>query len=443
MGFFGVLVGYNVARATRPVPHGPNVVVIILDAWRADAFNDSVTPELRAYAERNAVSYTQARSCASWTIPSMGSIFTGMYVDSHGYRSGPGRDVVCPTVAQVFRNAGYDTTALVANRLIDRQHTICEGFDDYSFWSWPPVLQRLHFFHTNWYGPAVRTAIEVPLGWETSVELTNRFERFLDEPRRRPYFLWVHYMDPHSPYTPPPGYYRPSDERYIEPFYRHWRWRRDPHHRLYLNECTFMDDLLGERILPRLEADRNTIVVITGDHGEEFWEHGTWEHGKTVYEPVIHVPMLISVPNRPAGEVATPVSQVDLAATLLELASLPRPPGMQGKPLPLSDEEAIPKPIFVGSEFTKHVAAEGREDAIISWPYKLIVLHEDMSKPGKFFDLEEDPGELHPLPEDDVSARLRARIQQWKRLTKKRESVDRTPMEVGAEADLRALGYIQ
>jgi arylsulfatase A-like enzyme len=443
VGFVAVLAGQHVARATRPVPHGPNVVFIVLDAWRADAFYDTLTPNLYSFGENNCVYYKQARSCASWTVPSMSSIFTGQYVDSHAYRSGPCRDEVSPTLAQLFRNAGYDTTALVANRLIDRQHTICEGFDDYRFWSWPPLLRGLHFFHTNWYGPAMRTVTEIPLGWETSRELTVQFDRFLNQPRSRPYFLWVHYMDPHSPYTPPPGYYLPRDEFFLRKYKPNKKWRRFGHHRLYLNECTYMDDLLGWRILPKLAEDDNTIVIITGDHGEEFWEHGVVEHGKSVYEPVIRVPMLISVPGQTPAVVNAPVSQIDLAPTILKLAGLKIPPSMQGKPLPFSDAEAKIKPTFVGSMFTKPLDPEERKDAVIAWPYKLIVRHEDMSQPGEFYDLSRDRLEENPLPEDETAARLRARIQQWKRDTVNRRAVDRTPVDVASEADLRALGYIQ
>jgi hypothetical protein len=103
----------------------------------------------------------------------------------------------------------------------------------------------------------------------------------------------------------------------------------------------------------------------------------------------------------------------------------------------------VAKPVFVGSAFTRPLTPEDREDAIIAWPYKLIVRHDDMNQPGKYFDLRHDPAELNPLPEDETAARLRARIQLWKGRVGKREAVDRTPLEVADEVDLRALGYIQ
>jgi arylsulfatase A-like enzyme len=443
--FVAVVVGRNAARELRPVPHGPNVVLIVLDAWRADAFRAGLMPHLKGYAQRNAVTYTRVWSSASWTSPSMGSIFTGQYPDSHRYRLGPARDEVSPTLAQIFRGAGYDTTAFVANRLIDRHHPIVEGFDDFTYWSWPPLLQGTHFFHTNWYGPAARDVIQAKLCSDTSRILTLLLGRYLARPHGRPYFLWVHYMDPHTPYTPPQGYYRPDDEKFIKSYRPNLPWRRHAYHRLYEGECAFVDDLLAPMVLPALEADENTIVVITSDHGEEFMEHGEFEHGKTVYEAALRVPLIISIPGVEPAAVKTPLSQLDLTPTILKYAGLDVPDTMQGRPLPVTDSPAPPRPIFVGSDFTKPRIRGPREDAIIVWPYKLIVKHEDMAKGGKFYNIAKDRRERKPLVENETAARLRARIQSWKKTTKKRERPDLSVMDgVGADAaDLRALGYIK
>jgi arylsulfatase A-like enzyme len=444
--FVVVVAGRHAARALRPVPHGPNVVLIVLDAWRADAFREALMPHLYDYAERDAVTYTRVWSSASWTSPSMGSIFTGQYADAHRFRLGPGRDEVSPTLAQIFREAGYDTTAFVANRLIDRHHPIVEGFDDYTYWSWPPFLQWTHFFHTNWYGPAARDVLHDKLCSDTSRKLTLMLGRYLARPHERPYFLWVHYMDPHTPYTPPPGYYRPDDEKFIKSYRPNLLWRRQAYHRLYEGECTFVDDLLAPMVLPTLEADENTIVVITSDHGEEFMEHGEFEHGKTVYEAALRVPLILSIPGVEPAVVTTPVSQLDLTPTILKYAGLEVPETMQGLPLPLADSAEPPRPIFVGSEFTKPRIRGPREDAIIVWPHKLIVKHEDMAEGGKYYNVRTDAGESNPLAEDETAARLRARIQSWKKTVKKRGRPDLSTIEdVGAAdaADLRALGYIQ
>ncbi len=444
VGFVALVAARWAEETFRPVAHGPNVVLVVLDAWRADAFRDSLTPNLHAYAEKNAVVYRRAWSAASWTTPSMGSVFTGQYVDTHVARSGPRADVLSPTLAQLFRDAGYETTALVANRLVDRHSPLTDGFDNFVYWQWPPLLHATCFYYTNWYGPAFRTLAERKLGPETSRKLTVLLGRYLARPHRRPYFLWVHYMDPHAPYSPPPGYYLPRDEKFIKQYRPKMESRRFAHHRLYEGECTFVDDLLTPMVLPALAAaGDDTIVIFTADHGEEFWEHETWDHGKSVYEAAVRVPLFIAAPGQAPAKVKTPVSQVDLAPTILALAGLETPATFQGRPLPLSDGEHELQPIFVGSEFTRPKKRGPREDAVVVWPYKLIVRHEDMSRPGKYFNLRRDPGEQKPLPEDETSARLRLRIQSWKRTVERNGRAEVSTLDAVGAADLRALGYIE
>ncbi|UCH78130.1 MAG: sulfatase [Candidatus Coatesbacteria bacterium] len=443
VGFVAVAAARWAERTFRPVPHGPNVVIVILDAWRADAFRAGLTPHLHSYAEENAVIYRRAWSCASWTSPAMASLFTGQYYDTHRLRSGPLADDVSPTLAQAFRAAGYDTAALVGNRLLDRFSPIVDGFDDYRYWHWSPLLRALGFYHTNWYGPAMRTLLQQRLSPATSRELTVQFGRYLKRKHRRPYFLWVHYMDPHTPYSPPAGYYLPGDERYIREYYPKMKSRRFAHHRLYEGECAFVDDLLEPMILPTLAADDNTIVVITSDHGEEFWEHGNFDHGKSVYEPAVRVPLIISVPGVAPARLATPVSHVDLAPTLLSLAGLEIPAAMQGRPFPVALGPEAGTPVFVGSPFTPPRSRETRADALVAWPYKFIVNHEDMSRGGDLYDLAADAGERHPLSHNETTSLLRVRIQRWKHDTESRRPSVLPEAEGASEADLRALGYIQ
>jgi arylsulfatase A-like enzyme len=213
---------------------------------------------------------------------------------------------------------------------------------------------------------------------------------------------------------------------------------------LYEAECRYVDDLLGPLILPTLAASRDTVVVITADHGEEFLEHGTLEHGKSVYETVTRVPLIIAIPGEGAAVSDTPVSLVDLGPTLLDLAGIPLLPTMQGQSLSTPQEERQPRPIFVGSNFTyPENDPHPRKDALVAWPYKLILEHEDMTKPGEYYHLGLDPGETQPLPEDETASRLRSRLQEWKRTTRRRKMPDLSPMDTAAPADLRALGYVQ
>jgi arylsulfatase A-like enzyme len=444
-GFVAVAAARYVERELRPVPSGPNVVLVILDAWRHDAFCERLTPNLCAYATERGQVYTRAWAPASWTVPSMGSIFTGQFHDTHRARSGPLAGDDSPTIAQAFRAAGYDTAAAVGNPLVNRYHKVTDGFDNFVYWQWSPLLRATCFYYTNWYGPAVRGLIQRELGPEVSPRLTVLFGRYIARERRRPYFLWVHYMDPHGPYRPPPAYLLPRDKtpkgRKFSPREKRVRGR----HRRYKSECRYVDDLLGYMVLPTLAASRDTVVVITGDHGEEFLEHGYLDHGKTVYETVARVPLIIAIPGEEAAVSDTPISLVDLGPTLLDVVGLPLLPTMQGQPLPRPSGEAQLRPIFIGSPFTGTRTRKPlpRKDAIVVWPHKLILEHKGMRKPGEYYHLGLDPHETHPLPEDETASRLRSRLGEWKRTTGWREMPDLSPMDTAAPADLRALGYIR
>jgi arylsulfatase A-like enzyme len=137
------------------------------------------------------------------------------------------------------------------------------------------------------------------------------------------------------------------------------------------------------------------------------------------------------------------VSQVDLAPTILALAGLKAPPTMQGKPLPRRDGGAG-KPVFVGSNFIKvSEFIPDRQDAIIVWPWKLILPHDHMDAPGEFYNLSRDPGEREPLVENRVAELLRRELKAWKKATSERLGPTLEGDYGAAAADLRALGYIQ
>ena len=441
--FVVLVVAYPAARAARPVPRGPNVVVIVLDAWRADAFRPSLMPHLAAFARDRATVYPRAWSAAPWTLPAVATLVTGQYPDVHGARHGVLAAKFSRTMAQSFRAAGYDTAAVVGNRLLDRHDPTGAGFDDFYFWDWRGPLRAIRFYETNWYGPAVRELLHRDLGPETTVAISRRLERYISRRHRRPYLLWAHYMDPHVPYAPPPGYYLPRDERFIAAYHPRQKDERFAYHRLYEDECTFVDDQLAPA-LARLAASPNTVVVVTADHGEEFWEHKTFEHGKSVYETATRVPLILAAPGRAPRVDETPVSQVDLAATLLALAGLPPPATMQGRSFLAADGSTISRPVFVGSKFLQlKDYIPRRQDAIIMWPRKLILDDERPSAPGEYYDLAADPGETTPLAEDLYAREMRREFYAWKAVVDARRAGSVATAGDATAADLRALGYIK
>jgi arylsulfatase A-like enzyme len=438
---FAALIAYHlISPLARPVARGPDVVFIVLDAWRADAFNRELMPHLTAFAERRAVTFRNARATAPWTVPSMGSVFTGEYADVHErrHRQAPARRP--PTVARVLRDAGYDTHALTANRLLQRFSYVVDGFDYFYYAGDSPLLRLVHFYDTNWYGPALRKVLNKQPPCEYSLRLASRLERLTSTPGRRPRFIWAHFMDPHSPYAPPPGYYRKADAKYVRDFRPAIKSRAAAYRRIYDGECRFMDDVLAP-ILPRLTADGRTVVIVTSDHGEEFWEHETYEHGKSVYETALRVPLIVAVPGEPPTDFVPPVSLIDLGPTIVDAAGVGKSANMRGESL-LRPPDETPVLIYAGSRFTASPDYKPkRRDCVIWRDWKLIIPHEPNSRPSEFYDLRLDPEEQSPLlSRSDLVTALQSALSLWQE-TLSRDYVAELDEDFAAE--LRALGYLQ
>ncbi len=438
---FAGLVAYHViSPLARPLARGPDIFLVVLDAWRADAFNHELTPKLTSFAERHAITFRNARATAPWTEPSMGSVFTGEYPDEHARRhlmTPPERP---PTVARLLHDAGYDTHAVTANRLLQRFSYVVDGFDDFYFRGDSPLLRFVHFYDTNWYGPAIRRTVKREPTYETSRRLAERLDALASRPGRRPRFVWAHFMDPHTPYAPPPGYYLRGDERFIYEYRKRTKPRRFAHRRLYDGECRFMDDLLAP-ILEKIAANGRAVVILTSDHGEEFWEHKTYEHGKSVYETVLRVPLIIAAPGEPPANFNEPVTLLDLGPTVLDLAGVKKPLNMRGGSL-LRAPAGEPTLIYAGSKFTESPDYKPKRRNCVIWrDWKLILPHDGAPRAGEFYDLRVDPEEKEPLPgRRRLAQTLRVALTAWKETVSAGPAVN---VDEDHEAELRALGYIQ
>ncbi len=442
-GFALVVAAHVALPALRPVPRGPNILFIILDAWRADCFRPDLMPKLSAYAEKSAVVYPRTWACGPWTYPSMAAVFTGYYPDATNLWPKPRE--MHRTAAAYLRDAGYDTAAVVGNVVLEHYSPITTGFDYFIYWDWRPRLRAIHFYSTNWCCAPVREKYFPFKQYrpETSRAVTRLTAAYLAKPRRRPFFLWVHYMDPHEPYKPPPGYYDAGDEKYIQDHRPYLKERGEAYRRLYEGECKFLDDLLP-RVFDALADAGNTVVIITSDHGEEFWEHYTYSHGKSVYETVTRVPLIVAVPGRAPAVDNTPTSLIDLMPTFLHLAAVKAPADMPGQSLVGKPRGTGDKLIFIGGDYTDREDYQPpRRDAVILWPWKLSLQHWDMNAPGEYYNLAQDPGERRPLAEDALAKALRRKLKQWKTAVKPK---GREPPRAADFADaegLRALGYVR
>jgi arylsulfatase A-like enzyme/Flp pilus assembly protein TadD len=273
------------ARAPRIPADRPNVVLVTLDTTRADRLGcygraNAGTPNLDRLAARG-VRFADAWSVVPITLPSHLSMMTGCTPVAHGVRdNGDTRyDGRIPTLADRFAAVGYRTAAVVSATVLDSHWGASTGFGVYD---------------DRFGGNKERSA---------AATTTRALEILASS--TEPFFLWVHYFDPHQRYDPP----APFAARYPD----------DP----YQGEIASVDFELG-RLLAALEKTaRKSIVVVVADHGESLGEHGERTHGIFTYRSTLSVPFLIIGPGIPAGRVVSdPVSIVDLAPTVAELAGL-------------------------------------------------------------------------------------------------------------------------
>ena len=304
----------------------PNVLLVTIDTLRADrlgCYGGAPTPTLDALAARG-VRFATAIAHAPLTGPSHASLLTGLTPLRHGVRDNGRSSLVAtaPTLAEAFRGAGWRTVAFVSGFPLDHRFGFDRGFESYD-----DRLPR---------GSDRRRAAFVE---RTAERTTAAALRWLGTAApSAPWFLWVHYFDPHAPYEPPPEHAA------------HFPGRP------YDGEVAFVDAQLG-RLLQALEdgsAGRETLVLVTSDHGESLGEHGEETHGVFVYDATLRVPLVLAGPGVPKGRVSQTVARgIDVAPTLLALAGAPPLRGAEGRSLvpAFSGKELDDAPAYVESLF--------------------------------------------------------------------------------------------
>jgi arylsulfatase len=253
-------------------------------------------------------------------------------------------------LAELLKSHGYRTEAYNANPIMYGGLGFEDGFDVYI--EHGDVLPLVAFNKTTAYRfvKKLRDAIferSNVAGGDSTEWLTERLLRAFNKKRRRPLFLWAHYLDPHTPLTPPREYVRGTPE-FVEGALRFGRSETifyenlvvedlDVLIPLYEAEVRYVDDKFGG-VLTAMEDNgyfENSIIIVTADHGEEFFEHGEYGHGKTHYNEVISIPMFIYTPDGEPGTTDYPVSLIDIMPTVLEYvgAEVPSDTDMSGESL--------------------------------------------------------------------------------------------------------------
>jgi arylsulfatase A-like enzyme/Tfp pilus assembly protein PilF len=413
---FLALSGSLAAAQSAPKP-APNVVLITIDTLRPDHVgcygNKQIkTPNIDALAGEG-VRFERAFAVVPVTLPSHTTILTGTYPMLSGMHDFSGNKLspLQPTLASVLREAGYATGAVVGAAVLDSRFGLNQGFDFYYDHFDFSRLDEANLDEMERPGNIVADAA---LDW-------------LGKNAQKKFFLWMHLYDPHFPYRPP--------EPYAHEYADH----------LYDGEIAFADEQVG-RLLGFLKDKglyRNTLIVLSGDHGESLGEHGEKTHGFFIYNATMRVPLVIKLPESAAARTVTDlVSLVDLMPTVLAALGMEIPAQVQGRSLlpalredkgdrdrSLYGETYLPRLHFNWSEL------RGAENA----RYHFI----DAPRP-ELYDLTKDPGEVHNLfaekkaVAEEMRSKLVALIREY---SAGKEMAEKTGLDPALMERLKSLGY--
>ena len=416
-GFVAWISGRHAAR--------PNIVVILIDTLRADhlgayGYPRPTSPAIDEIAKTSVV-FERAYSTAPWTNPTIATLFTGYYpqelfpVAPHRLAIHQALPLAVDTLAERLHAAGYRTAALVDHPGIGPGLHYDQGFD---------VLVRL--FHEA--GVSAWGVTDPSFVFE---QVDRQFGSATS-----PFFLYLHLVYPHRPYVAPADYQQMFGPR----FTRLGPKQRDGVINAYDAEIRFTDDLIG-RIAGSLRQRRlwdETCVVILSDHGEGFWEHGVAEHGNSLFDELLHVPLILHPPaarGLAPERVARPVSLVDFWPTMLDLAGVDLPEPLRTRSLIRGGDSD--RPIFSESKHSRYLG----ESAVRSRGLKYIG---DLEH-GALFDLQADPGESNPLPgRPEVRAEMVAQLRQHQDSAlamRHHWGGEERPVDENTLQRLRALGY--
>lgn len=399
-----------------------NLVLITVDTLRADhlgcyGYRLETSPTIDALA-KSGVRFADATVQWPKTWPSMASMLTGTYPDTNGIRLSPRRPLppANVTLAEMLKDAGYRTAAVVSNANLSRHFAFDQGFEHF-------VEAWAARFKSETGESEFRNSPGLVKKYADATFVTDEAIRWVGEiPADQPFMLWAHYMEPHGPYIPPQKYATLFAGQYAS---KRLTVKEIPHYQLqydtasthlitdhgfymaqYDREIRYLDDELGRLFdaLDRTGRREQTLVVFTADHGESLGEHDYYfEHGRVPYQTTGQVPWIMSLPGRlPADEVLPmPVGLIDLVPTVLEILGLDRPASVEGVSLYATLRgESSEAPPFVYMEAGRYEPSQ----LVVRWgPWKLVHFRHprdrDELKRGEFalFNLHVDPGEVHDV----------------------------------------------
>jgi choline-sulfatase len=404
----------------------PNIILITLDTTRADRMGflgskRGLTPNLDALA-RQSVVFTRAYAQIPLTTPSHAVLLTGTY-PQFNHLDGlvqPLRPEL-PYLPDLLHQHGYHTAAFVGSMVLDPATDAAPGFD-----------RGFDFYDADFHNPQPGEDRYQSLE-RRAEDVANRAMAWLSQHQERPFFIWLHFYDPHEPYDPP------------EPFKAHYA--SEP----YDGEIAYTDSVVGSimEVLQRHGLYQNTVIAIAADHGEAFGEHGEKWHGMFLYDETIHVPLLLKLPaEKFAGErVEARVALADVAPSLLQAANLRIPATMQGQSLfPLMDapksagkeKKPLERAIYSETNYAHRVFGWSE---LRSWRAQKYLYVQAPKK--ELYDQLSDPDALKNLATTAkaVADTLDGQLSDFRKRTGS-SAVEQAEVDPAGEEKLRALGYL-
>jgi arylsulfatase A-like enzyme len=451
LGLAGLIAGCD-------APRRPHVVAIVVDTLRADhlgfyGYTARPTTPLLDRRVASAAVFERFYSTSSWTLPAFGTLFTGRLPTRHGAGRLPATqesaavsvpmvehhdlkfgalDDDLPTLAEELRSAGYRTGAVLNNEFLKPSFGVARGYESYDL----PEHPRL-----------ANVTVDDALAW-------------VDSGDERPFFLTLHFLDPHVSYARPAPFRRRFAQQYLDQLppgidlartadverlqvqvrkrEPGWQAALQALEAAYDEEIAFLDAEI-DRFLRGLEERglaADTVVILTADHGEGFGDHAWFGHGNTMFDELLRVPFVVWGPGVRPGRRTTPASARDVMPTVLAAAGLSADlPGWSLWPNLIHEEPLPERPLFA-----EHTFSQGEKKAVIRWPYKAI----DDVVTGKrwLFDLALDPEETI-----DLSSVYCNRLEGLLADLEEALPVAPAPREAELSADsieqLQSLGYIR
>lgn len=401
-----------------------NLIIITVDALRYDylsIYNDSFnkTPELHKFAQE-AMVFNNAYTPSPWTIPSLSALLTSKYPSAIGQISGKGSQIIptqIKTLPEMLNNIGFNTYIFMHPYIIERCKGIIRGFDyvipvpyitTYRMLLNELLLTKIWILPKPFYLQPYQA------------KYINKQVFCLHNKIKEPFFIWIHYFDTHLPYSSPEinikdksilkiANINPLD---IRAGTIHLSNKdKEQLKQLYAKEINYVDKNIGS-LFKYLKANNlydSTMIIFTADHGEEFWEHNNFTHGHSMYEEVIHIPLIIKFPKNinKVSKSNINVSLIDISPTILNILNVKNPYNYSGfNLLNIIDN---PEEYQTRAVFAENTCFYNEKKAVIQNGYKLII--DDVK--SELYNLINDPKENYPLINESIKNNLIPIFLRW------------------------------